>query len=110
MRKPPKIRLARPLLQAADHRTTLPPPKQADPELLTAEHRAWALAVKRRAGWKCEDCGAQGGRGGVVLYADHIIERSDGGALYDLDNSRCRCGSCHSTKTADARARRHGLR
>ncbi len=106
--KPPKLRTARPMVKVADHRSVLPPPKRADPELLTPEHREWALAVKRRAGWKCEDCGAQGGNGGVRLFAHHIHERSDGGALDGP--GRCLCGSCHSTVTADNRARRHGLR
>lgn len=103
----PRLATARPLLATADGRTVRPLPKTGDPELSTPEHRAWALAVKRRAGWKCEDCGAQGGNGGARLYADHIHERSDGGPLDGP--GKCLCASCHSTKTARERAKRHGL-
>lgn len=99
-----------PRLRTLDTRTSRPPPKQADPELLTAEHRAWACAVKQRAGWKCEDCGAQGGKGGVRLIADHIKERRDGGAPLDPANGRSRCPSCHGRKTARARAERMKVR
>ena len=35
-------------------RTVRPPPKVADAELPTPEHKTWALALKRRAGWRCE--------------------------------------------------------
>ncbi len=93
-------------LGTLDTRTARPAPKQADAELLTPEHRAWAYEVKKRAGWKCEDCGAQGGKGGVRLYADHIKERRDGGAPLDPANGRSRCPSCHGRKTAQARAAR----
>lgn len=95
-----------PRLATLDTRTSRPPPKIADAELLTPEHRAWALEVKNRAGWRCEDCGAQGGRGGVRLYADHIKGRKDGGAALDPANGRCRCPPCHQRKTAAERARR----
>lgn len=97
-----------PRLKTLDTRTCRPPPKQADAELLTPEHRAWALEVKTRARWRCEDCGARGGKGGVRLYADHIKERKDGGALLDPANGRCRCPPCHQRKTAAERARRLG--
>ncbi len=112
MRKPPRIRLAKPLVKVADHRTVRPPPKRADPELLTPEHRAWRLAVLRAAHWRCQwpGCDAQGGQGGVILIADHIVERSDDGALYDPANGQALCKEHHALKSADARARRHGLR
>ena len=96
----------KPLLRAAEHRTVIPAAKQVDPELKTAAHEAWRKAVLDRAGWRCEDCGKQGGRGGVRLFADHIVERQDGGALTDVRNGAARCGSCHGLKTARARARR----
>lgn len=104
-----KLRTLRTGMRTLDHRTAVPPPKRADPELQTAAHEAWRKAALDRAGWKCEDCGAQGGRGGVRLYADHIVERSDGGAPLDPNNARIRCGSCHTKKTYRARAIRHGL-
>lgn len=42
------------------------------------------------------------------MFADHIIERTDGGALYDMDNGRALCGSHHSLKTNQARRDRIG--
>ena len=76
--------------------------KQVDPHYSTAGHREWAIAVKERARWQCEDCGAKG----VRLHADHIIERKDGGADLDPANGRARCSSCHGIKTAKAKAER----
>ena len=112
MSKPPRIRLAKPLVKVADHRTVRPTPKRADPELLTPEHRAWRLAALRAAHWRCQwpGCEARGGTGGVTLIADHIEERSDGGALLDPSNAQVLCPEHHALKSADARARRHGLR
>ncbi|KMO18908.1 HNH endonuclease [Methylobacterium indicum] len=103
-----RLATARPLLATADGRTVRPLPKTGDPELSTPEHRAWALAVKRRAGWKCEECGTPHGPE-CRLIADHIVERSDGGAPLDLNNGRALCPHHHGIKTAAARARRHGL-
>ncbi len=74
--------------------------KQPDPHYQTPEHRAWAKAVKERAGWRCEECGATG----VKLYADHVVELKDGGD--PLGQGRALCASCHTTKTHRARAER----
>jgi 5-methylcytosine-specific restriction endonuclease McrA len=67
-------------------------------------HEAWSTAVRRRADGRCEACGREGER----LFADHIVELRDGGAPFDLANGRALCGSCHTRKTAGARAARHG--
>ena len=69
-------------LGTLDTRTARPAPKIADPELLTPEHKIWRQEVLKRAGWKCQapGCTAHGRRGGVRLYADHIVERRDGGS------------------------------
>jgi hypothetical protein len=92
-----------------DARTVRPLPKQADPELLTSAHRAWAEEVKRRAGYRCEAVDA-GKRCAVKkparLFADHIVERRDGGARLDVSNGQCLCGSHHTAKTAQERAKR----
>lgn len=90
------------MLRPLDLSIARTPPKRADPELQTSQHRAWAAEVKRRAGYRCEDCGAQG----CKLEADHIDERKDGGAQYDPANGRCRCVPCHVRKTNAARATR----
>ena len=96
------VRMLPPRLAILDTRCAKPPPKEADAELLTAEHRAWRSAVLKRAGFKCEVCGASG----VRLYADHIVERQDGGAALDPDNGQCLCGKHHTLKTARVRAER----
>lgn len=78
-----------------------PAPKVADPFYLSGEWRALASACKRRAGWRCEECGVQArGRG---LIADHIVEIKDGGARLDPSNVRALCARCHQVKTAKAR-------
>ena len=109
------LRTSRPLLAIHDTRTAKPRRKQADAELLTPEHRAWRLAVCRRAGWRCEwiedgmQCRASHA-GGYRMIADHIVERSDGGALHDTSNGRCVCSSHHGIKTNAERARRAAQR
>lgn len=105
-----RLATLRPALKPVDHRTCAPPAKRADPELQTKAHEVWRKAVLDRAGWRCESCGKRGGRGhNVRLFADHIVERQDGGAALDPANGRCLCGSCHTRKTAQERARRMGL-
>jgi len=104
----PKSRFGtlKPRLEAADFRTVKPPPKRADPELLTPEHRAWRATVLKNAGYRCETCGVKP----PMLIADHVIERRDGGARYDPLNGKAACPSCHSLKTAQERAKRLAAR
>ncbi|MBA9071784.1 hypothetical protein FHR71_005570 [Methylobacterium sp. RAS18] len=99
-----------PRLGTLDTRTARPAPKQADPELLTSEHKAWRQEVLKRAGWKCQapGCTAHGRRGGIRLYADHIVERRDGGDPLDPKNGQALCPPHHQKKTAAERARRMG--
>jgi 5-methylcytosine-specific restriction protein A len=66
----------------------------------SAEHKAWALRVKQRAGWRCEDCG----RAGTQLYADHVVELQYGGDR--LGKGRALCPSCHTLKTNRERTKR----
>jgi 5-methylcytosine-specific restriction protein A len=105
----PKLKTMQPSLKTMDTRTVMPPPKRADAELLTADHRAWREAVLRRAGYRCEAV-ENGLRCKVSaparLFADHIVERRDGGAALDPANGQCLCGSHHTAKTARARAER----
>ncbi|MBA9066986.1 hypothetical protein FHR71_000716 [Methylobacterium sp. RAS18] len=99
-----------PRLGTLDTRTARPALKTADPELLTPEHKAWRQEVLKRAGWKCQapGCAVHGRRGGVRLYADHIIERLDGGDPLDPKNGQALGPSHHQKKTAAERARRMG--
>jgi len=107
------VRTLRPSIAAMDVRSARPAPKVADPELLTPEHRAWRAAVLRRAGYRCEavDDGKRCEvRAPARLFADHIIERKDGGAPLDPANGQCLCGSHHSAKTIAERAKRMAIR
>jgi len=96
-----------------DVRIAKPPPKKADPFYLSPEWRALLarLMVERfgsPANARCEDplCKSPGRRG-VRLFGDHVHELKDGGAPLDPHNVLFRCGSCHTRKTAEARAVRN---
>jgi hypothetical protein len=97
-------------LAAADTRRIRPPPKRADPELQTSVYRAWRAEVLRHAGYRCQwlEGGQRCTRSAPEhrLFADHIVERADGGGLLDPANGQCLCGRHHLLKTAMARARR----
>jgi 5-methylcytosine-specific restriction endonuclease McrA len=95
------MRTLKPTLRAIDVRSVKPAPKRADPEIMTSAHKAFREAVLKRAGYRCENCGKHGG----VLYADHVVERADGGATHPA-NGRCLCARCHTHKTNRERARR----
>ena len=50
---------------------------ETDEHYGTAEHRAWALAVKQRAGWRCERVNGErcsNRHPTSVIYADHVLE------------------------------------
>lgn len=104
------LSMLRPSLPVLNTRIAQLPPKQADRELLTAEHRAWRNAVVDRAGHRCEwfvhgvrcDRAAPAHR----LFADHIVERKDGGAALDVANGQCLCASHHGLKTFRERSKR----
>ncbi len=97
-----------PRLSVLDLRTARPAPKAADRELLTSEHRAWRNAVLSRAGHRCErvERGVRCERAAPThrLFADHIIERKDGGAVDGA--GMCLCAIHHGLKTFRDRARR----
>lgn len=107
-----KIRQVNSGIPIRDTRCVKPAPKAADAELLTPEHRAWRAAVLKRAGYRCEavEAGVRCAvRAPSRLFADHIIERRDGGSPLDLSNGQCLCGSHHTRKTVAARTARLGL-
>jgi hypothetical protein len=105
-----KLRTMNTLLKTMDSRVIRMQPKTADKELGTAEHRAWREVVIQRAGYRCEhlERGVRCTKSMPThrMFADHIVERKDGGALLDPANGRCLCGSHHTTKTNWARAER----
>jgi hypothetical protein len=99
-----RISTLKPRIPTLDTRRVKPPAKAADEHYGTAEHRAWALEVKRRAGWRCEY--VEGGRrchrskaNGDQMYADHIKNIRDYPDLkLDPANGRCACNS-HNTRS-----------
>lgn len=98
-----------PLVSRLDVRSARPAPKRADAELQTPEHRGWRQAVLRLAGYQCQ--AIENGRRCTVVYpdrlfADHVLERKDGGAPLDVRNGQCLCGRHHTLKTNEERAKR----
>lgn len=77
------------------------PPKVVDPLYLTEQHQQWSKQVKQRARYTCERCGRTEKR----MFADHIKEIRDGGT-WSLANGQCLCGSCHTIKSMQERAKR----
>lgn len=102
-----KLRTIRPGLRAIDTRTVRLPPKQVDPRYNTPAFRWWRAEVVRRAGGQCE-ARVKGVRCSKSypehrMYADHVVELSDGGSLTNINNGMCLCASHHEIKTAEAR-------
>lgn len=100
------LKNARPRLRTIDTRSLKPEAKHFDPYYSSPEHREWRKAVLQRAGHRCEDPEHDGERAVRVLYADHIVERRDGGSATDVANGMARCAACHVRKTARVRAQR----
>lgn len=103
-----KLRMLAPRVPTADTRIAKPPPKVAEPWYNTPEHRAWAAEIIRRSGNRCQDptCKARHWPG-QRLFADHIKERRDRPDLaLDVTNGQALCGSAHTRKTNEERAKR----
>ena len=71
--------------------------------------RALMDEIIRMRGRICQDPehDASKPKSGIRIFGDHIIERRDGGAPLDAGKILLRCGSCHTRKTAVARAARY---
>ncbi|MER2263514.1 HNH endonuclease signature motif containing protein [Methylobacterium oxalidis] len=97
-----------PRLRALDTRTARPAAKTSESFYSSVAWVTLRDEVIRGRGRRCEaaGCGRTGGR----VFVDHIVERKDGGAALDQANLQVLCGSCHTRKTAAARARRLELR
>lgn len=92
-----------------DTRTCAPPPKTAAPIYQTPEYAEWRKQVIGRAHGYCQDphCKTPN-RKPSRLFADHILELQDRPDLaFNPTNGLARCGSCHTRKTTEERARRH---
>ncbi len=101
-----RLKSVKPLVKALPPRVR-PPVKYVDPFYRSPDWVAFAFAVKEMRGWRCEDCSKDCSQDKGDLIADHIKERKDGGADFDLNNTRNRCTACHNRKTAAARTARY---
>ena len=105
-----RLRTLSPLVKPLASALVKQAPKRADPELLTPEHRRFRQIVCDRAGWRCEwiEDGIRCGRRAPEhrMIADHIVERADGGALYDPANGCCLCTEHNTRKGIAARRSR----
>jgi 5-methylcytosine-specific restriction protein A len=103
----PRLKTLGSIVPTFDTRSARPAEKQADPIYHTAAYEAWRTTVVDRAGGWCQDqrCKTPN-RKPRRLFADHVIELQDGGAPFDPANGLARCGSCHTRKTAEERAKR----
>jgi 5-methylcytosine-specific restriction enzyme A len=107
----PKLRMLSPLVTPRDLSTTRLAPRPRDPFYNTPEFRTWRRLVLARAGRQCEYVDGYGQRctqqaPECRLYAHHIVEVKDGGALLDPSNGRALCHQHHEQASALARARR----
>lgn len=103
----PKLKARCPRLQTLDTRRVAPPPKQADPFYTGRPWRELMARIIKKRGRRCQDPAHKGHHDPAArIFGDHIVELRDGGAALDEANIMLRCGSCHTTKTAAARAQR----
>lgn len=102
---------AAPMKLAPPRRQKLrPSPKVAASFYTSPEWKALRDEIIKERGRRCEDPAHDPllPRDGLI-FGDHIVELNDGGAPLDKRNVMLRCGSCHTRKTAEARAKRlHG--
>ena len=94
-------------LATLDVRTARPAEKTTDAVYSSPAWRSLIALLIQQRGRRCEDPACKTpGRTGIRVFGDHIIELKDGGALLDPSNVMLRCGSCHTIKTNDERAKR----
>ena len=84
-----------------------------DSRLWTRAYRQLRLYVLARDGHECQIRGPH--CTGAATQVDHVIERADGGAVYDPSNLRAACAWCNGWRSAKRtnallRGRRYGYR
>jgi len=89
------------------------PPKVKAPIYNSPEFRRWRAAVLAMANGQCQAIidgyRCTNATPNHRMYADHIIELTDGGAPFDIRNGQCLCYPCHVFKTLAARKQRYGI-
>lgn len=104
-RKQALLTCLKPLVGVLDTSIAKEPPKRADGFYTSLEWRALMKEIKAERPNCCERCG----RTGTRLFGDHVVELKDGGAPLDKRNVQLLCGSCHTAKTAQERAKRNAV-
>jgi 5-methylcytosine-specific restriction enzyme A len=101
---PPRIALAPQRLRRSK--------KTADPVYAGSEWRTLITRIIAQRGRRCEKCGRSSDENGapIRVFGDHIVELKDGGPLFDPNNVMLLCGSCHTTKSNQERAKRMARR
>jgi 5-methylcytosine-specific restriction protein A len=97
-----RLRTLGPRLKPIDTRTVRPPPKVVESFYSSAEWKAVRAKVLERDEYRCVKCGCREGK----LTVDHIVERKDGGADYDMENLQTLDAKCHGLKTTGERVKR----
>lgn len=80
------------------HRRDILPP-------LPADWKTRAERIRKRDGYRCQDCGKTQRQSGNKLHVDHIWPRRwfpDPAEASEGWNLTCRCNRCHGRKTAGA--------
>jgi 5-methylcytosine-specific restriction enzyme A len=100
------VKMLKPRVGLLDVRSAKPPAKEREAFYISRAYVQWREAVIAHAGGRCQwpGCGTNAGR----LYADHVIERRDGGADLDPSNGQCLCHRHHTLKTNQAARARAG--
>lgn len=57
---------------------------------------AFSKLIRKRAGWKCERCGAQHSESDMGLHCSHYYSRGNWAVRFDPDNARSLCYGCHA--------------
>ena len=107
----PKLRSLAPLVRTTNTSTVPLPPKVKDAVYTTPQYRVWRAQVVARAGGRCEvvERGHRCSRAQPEyrMYADHIVEIKDGGAVYDSTNGQCLCYMHHTIKSNEVKKKRY---
>ena len=94
-------------LATLDTRAAPPAVKRAEPFYLSPGWRALMARLIRERGRRCQDARCKTPhRTGIRVFGDHIEELKDCGDALDETNILLRCGSCHTRKTNEQRAKR----
>lgn len=85
-------------------KVSAPTKKATDPHYGTQGHKDWAAGVFKRAGGRCQHPGCTKAAPEHRMFADHVVERKDGGV--DFGEGMLLCGAHHTEKTAAERRKR----